>query len=90
MKQPVEVEIIGQRLTVVSDDGPEHVLLVARMLDEQMRALAQANTGANLLQIALVAALNVGSDFCKLRDDQERAGRVLENLVKTIDAQLLG
>lgn len=88
MKQPVEVEIMGQRLQVASDDGPEHVRIVAQMLDEQMRTLAQANTGANLVQIAILAALNVGSDLCKLREDQERANRDLERLVEVIDAEI--
>lgn len=88
MKQPVEVEVMGQRLKVVSDDGPEHVVAVARMVDEQMRSLAQANTAANLLQIAVLTALNLGSDLSKLQDDQEQMSRDLERLAGAIDAEI--
>jgi cell division protein ZapA len=67
MRQPVDVEILGQQLAVTSDDGPEHVRAVARYVDETMRTLATGGRAVATLDVALLAALNIASEYQKLR-----------------------
>lgn len=88
MKEPVEVEILGQRLTVASDDGPVHVREVARLVDEQLRRLSDAHRSVSSVQLALLAALNMGSELSKLRGEIDRVNERLRKLSELVDAGL--
>jgi len=70
MKDPVQVEILGQRLTVASDDGEAHVREVAQMLEDRARDLATQFPRATILQLALLTALNIASECWKLSQDR--------------------
>ncbi len=87
MKEPVEVEILGQRLRLTSDDGHEHVQEVARTVDARMRTLIEAHRGVPQLQLALLVALNIGSDLAKLRDEFVEVSARLEAISEQIDAR---
>lgn len=88
MKEPVEVVILGQRLTVASEDGPAHVRDVARLVEDQLRRLSEGHRSIPLVQLALLAALNMGSDLAKLRDEVEGVNERLLRLAARIDADL--
>lgn len=89
MKEPVEVEIMGQRLTVASDDGPEHVRQVARLVDAQVRRLSESHPGTSIVHLALLVALNAGSELEKVRLEQEGLGERLRLLSDRVDTGLL-
>jgi len=88
MKEPVEVEILGQRLTVASDDGPVHVREVARLVDEQLRRLSDAHRSVSSVQLALLAALNMGSELSKLRGEIDHVNDRLRKLSELVEAGL--
>jgi cell division protein ZapA len=88
MKEPVEVEILGQRLTVASDDGPVHVREVARLVDEQLRRLSDAHRSVSSVHLALLAALNMGSELSKLRGEIDRVNERLRKLSELVEAGL--
>ena len=87
MKQPVEVEIMGQRLTLTSEEGEEHVREVANYVDQQMRQLADGRT-VPTLHLALVAALNIASEYWKLQNQQEELSQTINRLSKRVLARL--
>ena len=87
MKQPVDVDIMGVRLTVASDDGVQHVREVAAYVDGQMRQLASGCTG-NAVQIALLTALNIASEYRKLHREREELDRVMARLSKRVSSRL--
>lgn len=89
MKEPVEVEIMGQRLIVASDDGPEHVRQVALQVDEQVRRLAASHPGTSMVHLALLVALNSGSELEKLRTEHDGLGERLRCLSDRVEAGLL-
>jgi cell division protein ZapA (FtsZ GTPase activity inhibitor) len=62
LRNPVEVEIMGQRLTVASDDSEDHVQKVAKYVNEQMHRLS-AGQRIPTTQAALLAALNIASEY---------------------------
>lgn len=87
MKQPVDVEIMGVQLTVASDDGVQHVRQVAAYVDGRMRQFA-AGVRGNPLQAALLTALNIASEYWKLREEREELDRVLARVSKRVSSRL--
>jgi cell division protein ZapA len=88
MKRPVEVEIMGQRLTVASDDGEEHVRLVAGYVDRQIRRLSQGRSPTATANLALLAALNIASEYWKLRAQQEEVEKTINRLSQRVLTRL--
>jgi cell division protein ZapA (FtsZ GTPase activity inhibitor) len=87
MREPLEVEIMGQRLVVRSEDSEEHVREAARYVDAQIRQLADTRF-ASALDLALVAALNIASDYWKLQHEQEEAHQTIDRMAQRIGARL--
>jgi cell division protein ZapA len=90
MKRPLDVEIMGQRLTVTSDDGDEHVQRMAEYVDQQMRQLAGRLNAASVMQVALLTALNIASEYWKLHEEQEELHRTIKRLSQRVLARLEG
>lgn len=86
MKEPVEVEILGHRLKVASEDGADHVREVARLVDEHLRRLAGGHRSVSTIQLALLAALNMGSELSKLRSEIDGMNDRLRKLSELVDA----
>jgi cell division protein ZapA len=84
----VEVEIMGQRLTVASDEGEAHVRRVAGYVDGQMRQMAAGRTATGMADLALMTALNIASEYWKLHDQQEELHRTINRLSDRVTAHL--
>ncbi len=80
MKQVVEVQIFGQRFAVASEDGPEHVCRVAELVDRKMRDLSAGSRQVTTLNLALLAALNIASDYEKLREQHGALQQAIDRL----------
>lgn len=88
MREPLEIEIMGQRLTVKSEDSEEHVRAVARYVDEQIRKLAETQLTAASPHLALVTALNIASEYWKLRHQQEVVQRTISRMAQRIGGRV--
>jgi len=88
MKAAIDVEIMGQRLRVTSDDGEAHVRRVVDYLNGRMRELAAAGAGGTSGDVAILAALNIASEYWKLREQQEEMFRAIDRLSERIVAHL--
>jgi cell division protein ZapA len=84
MRRPVEVEIMGQRLTVTSDDGEEHIREVAGYVDRRMRQLANGQPTGASLHLALITALNIASEYWKLQRQQEELHQMINRLTQRL------
>ncbi|MFN8628455.1 MAG: cell division protein ZapA [Candidatus Binatia bacterium] len=82
MDEPLEIELLGQRLTVKSEDGDEHVRAVARYVDERIRRLAEVQPASAPLHLALVTALNIASEYWKLQHLQEEVQRTISRMTQ--------
>lgn len=90
MKQPVDVEIMGQQLTVASEDGPDHIRSVARFVDDTMRAMAATGRAVATLDIALLTALNIASEYQKLKQQHQELTETIDRLSQRLLAELPG
>jgi len=88
MREPITVEILGQTLTVASDDGEKHVRDVARFVEERMHQLAAGRKVPPMPHLALLAALNIASEYQKLQREQEELVRAINRMVQRVSARL--
>lgn len=88
MRQPVEVEIMGYRLTVASEDSEEHIRAVAADVNRRMQQLADGRVAAPSLNLALVTALNIASEWRKLQSQQEELCQTVNRTAQRVAAKL--
>jgi cell division protein ZapA (FtsZ GTPase activity inhibitor) len=86
MSKGIEVQILGQVFTVVSDDGETHVRTVAAEVERRMSILA--GQGQPAFTAAVMVALNIASEYQKLQDKdqsvQENIGRLTARLASCL------
>ncbi len=89
----VSVEIMGQNLTVASDENDEWVKSVAGAVDERIRKLRANGNTVSSVNIAILAALNFADELEHLkREHQELIDRITamkERLIDAIDGKLV-
>lgn len=68
MKQTVEVEIAGQKLTIRSDEGAQYVQELADYVDAQMRQLVDKRNTFNLQRAALLVAIQLADELFREKD----------------------
>ncbi|HEV2706116.1 MAG TPA: cell division protein ZapA [Pyrinomonadaceae bacterium] len=75
--EPIRVSIFNQIYSLRSHSDPEHVLRIARLVDERMRLVASHAPSHDVLKIAVLAALNIADELERLReltsDEQQRS-----------------
>ena len=88
MRSPVEVEIMGYRLTVASDDSEEHLRETAAYVAHRMQQLADGRVAGPSLNLALVTALNIASEWRKLQRQQEELCLTIDRTTQRVSAKL--
>jgi cell division protein ZapA len=68
VKQTVEVEIAGQKLTIRSDEGAQYVQELADYVDAQMRQLVDKRATFNLQRAALLVAIQLADELFREKD----------------------
>jgi cell division protein ZapA len=76
----VHVEILGQPLSVTSDEGEAHVQRVAAELDRRMREIANGGKAVSSFDAAVIAALNIASEYQKLKQEYEQVQDIIDRL----------
>lgn len=80
MPEAVKVTIMGQVFSVSSEDGEEHLRRVASFVDDKMRQIADGGRVASSYTAAVLTALNIASEYQKLRDEQVEIEATIERL----------
>jgi len=80
MRKPIEVHVMGQTFAVTSDDDDEHVRAVAAFVDAEIRKLTLAGRSLPPLSAAVLAALNIASEYQKLKEQQEKIQQIIDRL----------
>jgi cell division protein ZapA len=65
----VNVEIMGQQLTVASDGGDEWARTLAAVVDAKIKAIRANSQTVNSINLAILAALNFAEELERLRRD---------------------
>ena len=84
--EPIAVKILGQVFSVASDDGADHIRRVAEYVDRKMEEIAANGRTNSSLSVAVMAALNIASEYQKLKDEREQ----LEQLIDRLTSRLAG
>ena len=83
MKQAVQITVLGQQYTIRSAMAPEDVCRVADFINQKIAEVVAASRAVDTLNTAVLALLNVGEAYLRLRD----ANKVQD---ETLTAQLQG
>lgn len=66
-RRALELELFGQRLTVVSDSDPDTVREVVNFVNARMESIRDASGRVTTDQVALLAALNIAEELHEVR-----------------------
>ena len=87
MREPVQVEIMGQVFSVTSEDGAEHLRRVAGYVDEKMRDVMAGGKVSSSFTAAVMTALNIASEYQKLQQDLTEIERAIDRLTERLDSR---
>ena len=85
-RRALELELFGQRLTVVSDSDPELVRDVVDFVNGRMETIRDGAKRVGTDRIALLAALNIAEELF----EERRKLQALRRTVREGSRQLLG
>jgi cell division protein ZapA len=86
----VIVEIMGQSLTVASDEGDEWAKALAATVDQRIKHIRAAGTTVNSINLAILAALNFADELERLRREHQALLSHLERLNQRLSAAIDG
>ena len=88
MKKALDVEILGQKITISSDAEEGYMLKVAGYVDDKMQELMQATKPVAKSNVAMLAALNIADEYHRLKDTHEAILQRLDQLSKKLSTTL--
>ncbi len=71
MKKPVDVEIMGQKFVLRSEEEEGYVRKVAGYVDVKMKEVVKGNQPVTQVNVAMLAALNIADEYHRLKDRYE-------------------
>ncbi|HVA40206.1 MAG TPA: cell division protein ZapA [Candidatus Binataceae bacterium] len=86
----VIVEIMGQSLTVASDQGDAWAQALAATVDERIKHIRAASATVNSINLAILAALNFADELERLRREHQALLAHLEQLNQRLSAAIDG
>jgi cell division protein ZapA len=88
MKKALDVEILGQKITISSDADETYMRKVAGYVDDKMQELAQAAKPVAKSNVAMLAALNIADEYHRLKDAHDTILRRLDQLSRKLTTTL--
>lgn len=84
MKRAVEVEIMGERLTLRTDADESYVRNVAGYVDKKMQEVQKNTRPSAKASIAMLTALNIADEYQRLKDHYETISQRLDRLLQKV------
>jgi cell division protein ZapA len=88
MNKPLDVEILGQKLTISSDSEESYMLRVAGYVDGKMQELLQSPKPIARSNIAVLAALNIADEYHRLKEAHEAILSKLDQISTRLETTL--
>ena len=88
MKKPVEVEIMGQVVTLRSEEEESYVRRVAGYVDEKMQEVVKTTRPIAKFNVAVMAALSIADEYHRLQDRYDTTINRLDLLSKRLSITL--
>lgn len=70
-KTRITVEINRTKYTIVGNESKEHVEKVARLVNEKMEDIRNANKHLDTSRLAVLTAINTMNDYVKLKEEHD-------------------
>jgi cell division protein ZapA len=86
MNKPLNVEILGQKLTISSDSDEGYMLRVAGYVDGKMQELLQSSKAIARSNIAVLTALNIADEYHRLKDAHDAMLSKLDQLSNRLES----
>jgi cell division protein ZapA len=90
----VKVNIFGNTYNIQGDATPEYILQLAEFVNDKMGEVNKNITNANLVQIAILTALNIADEYFQLKEMKVGISGMLEQktraLISMLDEGLIG
>lgn len=67
----IKVKINQKTYTIVGTESQEHVELIAKLVDDKMNEIHEANAQLNTTSLAVLTAINTMNDYLKLKEDYD-------------------
>jgi len=88
MKKAIEVEIMGERVTLRTDEEEAHVRSVAGYVDRKMQEVMKATRPTAKSSVAMLAALNIADEYQRLKNQNEAISQRVNQLLKKLATNL--
>lgn len=88
MKKALDVEILGQKITISSDADESYMRKVAGYVDDKMQELAQATKPVTKSNVPMLAALNIADEYHRLKEAHDSILRRLDQLSRKLTTTL--
>ncbi len=85
-KSVVQVQILGQQLSIRGEADQDYILGVAGYVDRKMREITEKLPVASLSKVAILASLNIADELFKERASRERDGNSLTDRTARLNA----
>ena len=78
--RPIKVtaKILGEDYTIRGRASEEHILRIARFVDDKMLQVAQAHPKLGTSRVAVLAAINMADELFKIKEQYEQLTQLLE------------
>ncbi|MBO1002710.1 cell division protein ZapA [Pseudogracilibacillus auburnensis] len=74
----ISVKINKRTYTIVGTESKDHVELVAKLVNNKMDEIYQANKHLDTTKLAVLTAINTMNDYLKLKEEYEELLTLLE------------
>ncbi|MDY6856790.1 MAG: cell division protein ZapA [Thermodesulfobacteriota bacterium] len=92
MKRNIDIDILGHKYTIKSDEQEDHVFNIVYYLNEKIEEVLRTTKTVDTLNVLLLAALNIAGELFRLKDEEAELHRQIENtsqrLITFIDSQI--
>ncbi len=82
----IKICLLNKEFSVKSQESKEHVLTVANLVNDYLNKIQRNKPFGNKLNLALLAALNISSEYVKIKEEYENFEReVMHRVGRLVD-----
>ena len=88
MQKAVEVKIMGQKVTLRSDDEEQYIRKVAEYVDGKMHEVSKSMSPRGKYTVAMLVALNIADEYHRLKDSHDAVTNRVDRLIERLATAL--
>ena len=92
MKRNIDIDILGHKYTIKSDEQEDHVCKIVNYLNEKIEEVLRTTKTVDTLNVLVLTSLNIAGEFFRIKDEETELHRQVENtsqrLISFIDSQI--